>query len=427
MTQEVKQRIEQIRRGEVPEGYVKTRAGIMPLDWEVNVPAKAVFKNHSDKKHNGQFEVLSATQDRGIIPRNEVDIDIKYDEGGIDSYKKVEKGDFVISLRSFQGGIEYSEYDGLVSPAYTVLKAKKPIYPGYYRAYFKTVDFINRLNGAVYGIRDGKQIGYEDFGDLIIHYPPLEEQKKIAQVLDACDRVIELKQKLLDELKKLKKVRLEKMFPQKGNSVPEIRFSDFTGSWDYYKLSRLMDFSNGFNGDASLYGRGIPYISVVDILNNKYITYQCIQGKVDIDEKSITKYAVGYGDVLFQRCSENVEEAGSSNVYISDQTVAFGGFVIRGKRKAEYDAYYMKNVLDSSAIRSQIVSRAQGAQHINISQETLMGVHINIPSLDEQKKIGRFFLDTDDLIALYQKELEEEQRKKKALMQLLLTGIVRAK
>ena len=89
MNPDVKQRIEQIRRGEVPEGYVKTRAGIMPLDWEVNVPAKAVFKNHSDKKHNGQFEVLSATQDRGIIPRNEVDIDIKYDEGGIDSYKKV--------------------------------------------------------------------------------------------------------------------------------------------------------------------------------------------------------------------------------------------------------------------------------------------------------------------------------------------------
>ena len=193
MNPDVKQRIEQIQRGEVPEGYVKTRAGVMPLDWEVNVPAKTVFKNHSDKKHNGQFEVLSATQDRGIIPRNEVDIDIKYDESGIDSYKKVEKGDFVISLRSFQGGIEYSEYDGLVSPAYTVLKAKKPIYPGYYRAYFKTVDFINRLNGAVYGIRDGKQIGYEDFGDLIIHYPPLEEQKKIAQVLDACDRVIELK------------------------------------------------------------------------------------------------------------------------------------------------------------------------------------------------------------------------------------------
>ena len=192
MREDIKKRIEAVRGGEMPEGYQRTRAGMMPLDWQSNLAAKDIFRNHTNKKHNGELEVLSATQDRGIIPRSEVDIDIKYAEENIGSYKKVEAGDFVISLRSFQGGIEYSEYEGLVSPAYTVLKATKPISDNYYRAYFKTPDFISRLNGAVYGIRDGKQIGFEDFGELAVHYPPLAEQQKIAEILATCDRVIEL-------------------------------------------------------------------------------------------------------------------------------------------------------------------------------------------------------------------------------------------
>ena len=125
MREDIKKRIEAVRQGEIPEGYLRTRAGMMPLDWQSNLAAKDIFRNHTNKKHNGEFQVLSSTQDRGIIPRSEVDIDIKYDEENIGSYKKVEAGDFVISLRSFQGGIEYSEYEGLVSPAYTVLKATK--------------------------------------------------------------------------------------------------------------------------------------------------------------------------------------------------------------------------------------------------------------------------------------------------------------
>ena len=148
MTPEIKQRIEQIRRDEVPEGYVRTKAGIMPTDWGVGIKAKDVFRNSAVKHQGKDLTVLSATQDRGIVPRSEVDIDIKYDENYIDSYKKVEKGDFVISLRSFQGGIELSNYEGVVSPAYTILKNKKLIDVGYYKRYFKTGDFINRLNSA---------------------------------------------------------------------------------------------------------------------------------------------------------------------------------------------------------------------------------------------------------------------------------------
>lgn len=111
-------------------------------------------------------------------------------EGSTDGYKLVEPGDFVISLRSFEGGLEYSSFRGLVSPAYTVLTAKKPIVDDFYRHYFKSQDFIGRLAVAVIGIRDGKQISYEDFEFLKLPTPPLPEQRAIAAVLNCAEQAV---------------------------------------------------------------------------------------------------------------------------------------------------------------------------------------------------------------------------------------------
>lgn len=177
-------------------------------EWE-SVKAREVFKNISNKAHNEVYEVLSVTQDRGIVPRNQVEIDIKYDEAALPSYKKVEKGNFVISLRSFQGGIEYSEFEGIVSPAYTVLTNKKPIDTNYYKQYFKSTEYISRLQIAVYGIRDGKQIGYDDFGFIEIWYPPLTEQKAIGKVLANVDKEISIIQKSIDQEKQKKKALMQ--------------------------------------------------------------------------------------------------------------------------------------------------------------------------------------------------------------------------
>ena len=171
--------------------------------------AKELFQSISDKDHNGDLAVLSSTQDRGIVPRDEVDIDIKYDACSLVNYKKVSKGNFVISLRSFQGGIEYSAYTGLVSPAYTVLSSRKEISDGYYKQFFKSTDYINRLNVAVYGIRDGKQISYEDFGRLRIPYPPIKEQDAIAEVLSTADREIALLRRSIEQEKQKKKALMQ--------------------------------------------------------------------------------------------------------------------------------------------------------------------------------------------------------------------------
>lgn len=173
-------------------------------EWEYK-KANIIFANISDKKHGGIGEVLSATQDNGILPRSEIGIDIKFEESSLSSYKRILKGDFVISLRSFQGGIEYSAYDGLVSPAYTVLRKKLDISHAFYKNFFKSTDFITRLNGLIYGIRDGKQIGYKDFSVLELPYPDSKEQVAIGEIIDLADKEIKLHEKELEALKRQKK------------------------------------------------------------------------------------------------------------------------------------------------------------------------------------------------------------------------------
>lgn len=175
------------------------------------VKANEIFKSIVDKSHDGKLEVLSSTQDKGIVPRSQVDIDIKYNENSLSTYKKVCEGDFVISLRSFQGGIEYSNYAGIVSPAYTVLRAIVKIDAGYYKQFFKSSNYIKRLNVAVYGIRDGKQISYDDFGQIKIPVPPIEEQREVAKVLSTADHEIELLQKSIEAEKQKKKALMQSL------------------------------------------------------------------------------------------------------------------------------------------------------------------------------------------------------------------------
>ena len=181
-------------------------------EWE-KLNASEIFENYSNKNHDRNLTILAATQDKGIIPREQIEIDIKTSDASIKSYKKIEIGNFVISLRSFQGGIEYSNYSGICSPAYTVLKSIKPINDEFYKNYLKTHDFIQKLNATVIGIRDGKQISYQAFSDLILDYPPsLKEQAKIANFLTAIDNKIEAVAKQLEQARVWKQGLLQQMF-----------------------------------------------------------------------------------------------------------------------------------------------------------------------------------------------------------------------
>ena len=180
-------------------------------DWE-EVRASQIFTSHTNKKHNSDLPILAATQDRGVIPRNETGLEIQSSARSIASYKVIEPGDFVISLRSFQGGIEYSEYHGIGSPAYTVLKPIVEIISNFFRFYFKKKDFISRLNNTIIGIRDGKQIPYSDFAAMKLCVPSLKEQQKIAAFLSSIDKKIELVTEQLKQARIFKKGLFQQMF-----------------------------------------------------------------------------------------------------------------------------------------------------------------------------------------------------------------------
>ncbi len=154
--------------------------------------ANELFKNISCKGYPDE-ELLSVTQDRGVIPRKMLEGRVMSPTSGTNSYKLVEPGNFAISLRSFQGGLEYSKYRGIISPAYTVLLPKKRINDDFYRHFFKTYIFVEKyLAMAVIGIRDGKQINFEAFKSIKLPLPPLSEQQRIAQILNTAQQEINL-------------------------------------------------------------------------------------------------------------------------------------------------------------------------------------------------------------------------------------------
>lgn len=409
MTDLIESRIKAIKEGKLPEGYKRTKAGIMPVDWDGTIQAKKLFKKHTDKKHDGDLEILAATQERGIVPRSQIGIDIQCSDEGVKGYKKVFKGDFVISLRSFQGGIEYSEYTGIISPAYTVLKPIKDISTGFYRNYFKTDTFIKRLNGAVYGIRDGKQIGYRDFGDMYVHCPPLAEQECIAEILIQCDRVIELKEKKLDELKQLKKEFLRKMFPAKGCDTPEIRFPGFTGAWEQRKLIDVCDYVD-YRGKTPTKTDSGNFLVTAKNIKDGYIDYETSQEYISEDdyEETMHRGKPEIGDVLIttEAPCGNVAQVNKENIALAQRIIKY-----RGHRNLIANTY-LKYYLLSPEFQNILNAKSSGGTVKGIKGSILHQQIIKYPKYEEQVKIGQDLNAINNLITLHQRELEETKNTK---------------
>lgn len=180
-------------------------------DWKTK-KAGDIFKNISNRDHDGDLPILSVTQDGGVVLRDSLERKIDSSDAGIKNYKIIEPGDFVISLRSFQGGLELSQIKGISSPAYTVIRATLGVLPAMYKHYFKRELFISQLNETVIGIRDGKQISYGPFSNLSLPVPCIEEQQKIADFLSILDNKIRLEESKLLIAKKFKKTLLKLMF-----------------------------------------------------------------------------------------------------------------------------------------------------------------------------------------------------------------------
>jgi len=160
----------------------------------------------------------------------------------------------------------------------------------------------------------------------------------------------------------------------------------------------------------------------MDILNNQFICYDNIRASVEVVDGDIETYGVNYGDILFQRSSETLEDVGQANVYLDSKPAVFGGFVIRGKSKSNYYPMFFRYLLASPTARKKIIVKGAGAQHFNIGQDGLSKVCLNIPSIQEQEKIAKLFECIDTRIATQNKIIEKLQSLIKGLSQQLLSS-----
>ena len=206
-------------------------------------------------------------------------------------------------------------------------------------------------------------------------------------------------------------------------NVPPLRFPEFHGEWEEHGLSEYLDFKNGLNPDSKRFGKGIKFISVMDILNNPVITYDCIRASVQATDAEMSSFSVEYGDILFQRSSETLEDVGRANVYIDDKVAVFGGFVIRGKKKANYNPLFFRYLLSSPYARKRIIPMGAGAQHFNIGQEGLSKVLLKFPSIEEQTKIASLLHLLDERIATQSKLIEDLKKLKSAIIDYAINSL----
>ena len=181
-------------------------------EWEQQ-KASEIFYSVSDKNHV-DLPVLSASQEYGMVKRDEIGIDIKYDKASVKTYKRVKPGQFVIHLRSFQGGFAHSDIEGITSPAYTVLDFSRSNkhFDLFWKEVFTSQNFIKRLETVTYGIRDGRSISFSDFSSLKLQFPSLPEQETIGSFFQDLDKAITKQEEKVNQLKESKQTLLRKMF-----------------------------------------------------------------------------------------------------------------------------------------------------------------------------------------------------------------------
>ena len=379
--------------------------------WEQR-KAKELFVSTADKGYP-ELPVLSATQDRGMIRRDENSINIFHDKKNEAGYKRVLPGQFVIHLRSFQGGFAHSAIEGITSPAYTVFGFSEPEKHDseYWKYVFTSKSFIRRLETVTYGIRDGRSISYEEFLTLGFVYPSKAEQTAIARYLDKLSDLITLHQRKFEKLTNVKKSMLERIFPQNGSSYPEIRFKGFIDPWEQRKVGDLLIERNqqapmsdeyplmAFIANEGVAPKGERYdrsALVTDTVNKLYKKTE--KGDFIYSSNNLETGSIGlnkYGKACISPVYSIFEPTG----------IADSDFL--GRRLVR------KDFINAMVKWRQGVIYGQWRIH----ESDFLKIEITVPSVEEQRKIGAYLDQLDNLITLHQRELEKLQSIKKALLE----------
>ncbi len=369
-----------------------------------------VFDQISNKDHNSDLPVLAITQEHGAIPRDLIDYHVSVADKSIEGYKVVEVGDFIISLRSFQGGIEYSRYQGICSPAYVILRLKHGHSADYFRQFLKTDRFIAQLNKNLEGLRDGKMVSYKQFSELLLPIPSRDEQQKIADCLSSLDELLTAESKKLDTLKADKKALMQQLFPREGETVPRLRFPEFRGTeeWEENMLGNLVEITSGKSpSQYQLGGDGMyPFVKVED-LNN------CDKYQADAREYSDdTDGLVPRDSVIFPKRGAAIA---LNKIRLSDRELLMDTNMMaltpREECRADFLFYYLSQIGLSQIADSSTIPQ--------INNKHIIPFRILVPLPEEQQRIADCFSSLDDLISVESKKFDALKSQKEGLMQQL--------
>ena len=283
-------------------------------------------------------------------------------------------------------------------------------------------DFYLKYGTIANGSRKAKRIHEDTFMDMPILVPELEEQERVAALLEALDTLITLHQRKYEKLVNIKKSMLDKMFPQNGASVPEIRFKGFTDPWEQRKLAELtktITTGKSVNSDEGEVSDGD--IGVLKTSCVSYDRFNSSESKPVVkSEQQLVKCAVEKDSVIVSRMNtpERVGACGYvstdfPNLFLPDR-------LWKLKFQDTVDTYFVYMMLVSSAYKEKITSMASGTSGsmYNIPKETFLNLQLVIPAkIDEQKQLGKILKKIDTLITLHQRKLEKLQNIKKSCLE----------
>ena len=362
--------------------------------------AEELFQNVTDKNHPDET-VLTIIQGKGTLPREQAGRNIHYDDASLSNYKKVEQGDFIIHLRSFEGGLEMANEAGIVSPAYTILRCKRPHSSLFYDAYFHTDEFINHnLSKSVEGIRDGRQISYEAFKWLGIPYCEPTEQEKISNLFAALNERIAKQRDLVESLKKYKRGLLMHYFSD-----------DKTQLWTQCSVSQIGKVITGSTpptNDRSNYDGDLLFCAPGDVGEQKYISST---------EKKVSPKGFALGRPLppnsvIVTCIGLIGKLGIAKTsMITNQQI--NALVVSEGFDHEFIYYAFENFFPE--YRSKVSMQTLPI----LSKSEFEKLMIKVPDLDVQHKISSHLAAMDRRIEHTQQELNALIEHRRGIMQQL--------
>ena len=407
--------------------------GEIPEHWELR-KGKNLFKLRNSKGNNNAI-LLAATQKYGMIPQSQVEgvVQVKQNTD-LNTFKTVHKNDYVISLRSFQGGFEMSEYEGVCSPAYQVFYSTKPCCNYFFKYMFKSYGFVSQINAFTLGIREGKNIQYEDFSLMKLPLPTIQEQQSIATYLDQkcseIDELITLQEKMITKLQSYKQSviteavtkGLNKNVPLKDSGIEWI--GEIPEHWicTVFKkfLSEPMQY--GANEPAEECNYNDPrYIRITDIKDDGTLRDDTFKS---LPLEKAKEYMLTKGDLLFARSGATV---GKTFLYKEDYAACFAGYLIKARcNKNELLPNFIFYYTLSNAYQNWKNSIFIQSTIQNIGADKYSVMPIIAPPLSEQQSIANYLdqkcSEIDELISIKQQKIEKLKDYKKSLIFECVTG-----